>query len=124
MSAAAQSPAELNETGWKSLEQGDPARAAQAFAGALAQRPDEPVLLFGAAVAAQLQGQVATARPRLLRALEVNPRFTPASLLLGEIFYQEGDLDRAIAVYEAALKYSARDVAHRGRRPPHVRRAP
>jgi tetratricopeptide (TPR) repeat protein len=107
--ARAQSAVELNEAGWKALEQDDPARAAKAFADALAQRPDEPVLLLGAAVSAQQRGQPAAARPPLVRALEVNPRFTPASLLLGEIFYREGDLDRAIATYEAALKYSVRN---------------
>jgi tetratricopeptide (TPR) repeat protein len=104
--ARAQSAAELNETGWTSLEQGDPARAARAFAGALAQRPNEPVLLFGAAVSAELQGQTAEAKPRLLRALEVNPRFTPASLLLGELLYREGNLDRAITTFETALKFA------------------
>ena len=106
----AQSAAELNDTGWKSLEQGDPARAARAFGAALSQRPNEPVLLFGAAVSAQLQGRPGDARPRLLRALEIRPGFTPASLLLGEIFYREGHLDRAIAIYETALKYSAGDA--------------
>ena len=99
----AQSAVELNQAGWKSLEQGDAVRAAQLFADALAQRPSEPVLLLGAAVSAQAQGRTAEAKPRLQRALEVNPRFTPASLLLGEIIYREGDLDRAIKTYETAL---------------------
>ena len=103
--ARAQSAAESNAAGWKLIEQGEAAKAAKAFASALEQRPDEPVLLLGAATAAQLQGQPAVAKPRLVRALEVNPRFAPASQLLAEIFYREGDLDRAIAVYEAALKY-------------------
>jgi Tetratricopeptide repeat len=99
----AQSAIELNQAGWKALEEGDAVRAAQLFADALAQRPNEPVLLFGAAVSSQLQGRTAEAKPRLQRALEVNPRFTPASLLLGEIIYREGDLDRAIKTYETAL---------------------
>jgi hypothetical protein len=99
----AQSAIELNQAGWKALEEGDAVRAAQLFADALAQRPNEPVLLFGAAVSSQLQGRTAEAKPRLQRALEVNPRFTPASLLLGEIIYREGDLDRAIKMYETAL---------------------
>jgi hypothetical protein len=107
----AQSVAELNDAGWKSLEEGDPGRAAKAFANALARQPDEPVLLLGAAVSAQQRGDLSEARPRLLRALEVNPRFTPASLVLGEIFYREGSLDRAIATYETALKYAARHPA-------------
>jgi tetratricopeptide (TPR) repeat protein len=93
----------LNEAGWKMLEQGDGARAARLFADALALQPDEPVLLFGASVSAHLQGRSSEAKPRLRRALEVNPRFTPASLLLGEIVYSEGDLDLAIKTYEKAL---------------------
>jgi len=36
----------------------------------------------------------------------VNPRFTPASLLLGEIVYREGDLDQAIKTYETALTFA------------------
>jgi hypothetical protein len=103
---AAQSALELNQAGWKSLEQGDAARAAQLFADALTQRPNEPVLLFGAAVSAQAQGRSADAKPRLQRALDVNPRFTPAALLLGEIVYREGDLDRAIKMYETALAHA------------------
>jgi tetratricopeptide (TPR) repeat protein len=111
----AQSAAESNERGWTLLEQGDPARAAKAFAAGLAQRPDEPVLLLGAAVAAQQQGEPDQAKPRLQRALEIDPRFTPATLLLGEIFYRGGDLDRAIATYESALKHAAgnRDLSSR-----------
>jgi hypothetical protein len=104
--AGAQSAVELNQAGWKSLEQGDAVRAGQLFADALAQRPNEPVLLFGAAVSAQAQGRPADAKPRLQRALEVTPRFTPAALLLGEIVYREGDLDRAIKTYETALAHA------------------
>jgi tetratricopeptide (TPR) repeat protein len=102
--------AELNESGWKMLNAGNGARAARLFAEALALQPDEPVLLFGAAVSAQVLGKPAEAKPRLRRALEVNPRFTPASLLLGEIVYREGDLDLAIRTYEKALRLSPGDA--------------
>jgi tetratricopeptide (TPR) repeat protein len=108
--ARAQSAAEQNEAGWKSLQQGEPGRAAKAFGDALRQLPNEPVLLFGAALSAELQGQSNTAKPRLQRALDVNPRFTAASLLLGEILYREGNLDRAIATYETAQKYAPADA--------------
>ena len=108
-SAHAQSVADLNETGWKLLDQGDADRAAKVFADALARRPDEPVLLLGAGISAQQRGESAKARTQLERALQVNPRFTAASVVLGEILYQQGDLDRAIATYEAAAKYSPRD---------------
>ena len=97
---------ELNESGWKMLDRGDGARAARLFADALALQPDDPVLLFGASVAAYLQGRPADAKPRLRRALEVNPRFTPAALLLGEIAYGEGDVTLAIKTYEKALTYA------------------
>jgi len=103
---AQSSVAELNDTGWKLLQKGDAAHAARLFADALAQQPDDPVLLFGASVSAHVQGRADEAKPRLRRALEVNPRFTPASLLLGEIMYREGDLDQAIKTYETALTFA------------------
>lgn len=103
---AQSSVAELNEAGWTMLERGDGARAGKLFADALVLQPDDPVLLFGAAVAAYLQGRPADAKPRLRRVLDANPRFTPASLLLGEIVYGEGDLALAIETYEKALNYA------------------
>src|SRR4029450_11807058 len=98
--------AELNDTGWKMLQNGDAVHATKVFADALAQRPDEPTLLFGASVSAHVQGRSAEAKTKLRRALDLNPRFTPASLLLGEIMYREGDLDHAIKTYETALTFS------------------
>ncbi|HEY1304025.1 MAG TPA: tetratricopeptide repeat protein [Vicinamibacterales bacterium] len=103
---AQSSIAELNDTGWKMLQSGDAGRAASLFGEALEQRPDDPVLLFGASVAAHIQDRTSDAKPKLRRALEVNPRFTPASLLLGEIIYREGDLDQAMKIYETALKFA------------------
>jgi tetratricopeptide (TPR) repeat protein len=100
------SVAELNDAGWKLLQSGDASRAARMFADALSQRPDEPTLLFGASVSAHVQGRSSEAKTRLRRALELNPRFTPASLLLGEIAYREGNLDQAITIYESALRLS------------------
>jgi tetratricopeptide (TPR) repeat protein len=107
--------AELNEAGWKMIQQGEPARATPLFAKALVLRPDEPVLLFGAGVAAHLDGRSSDAKTKLQRALEVNPRFTSASLLLGEIVYREGDVDRAITIYKAALTFAPTDRDLNGR---------
>jgi tetratricopeptide (TPR) repeat protein len=101
---AQSSVAELNEAGWNLLNQGDGARAAQMFTRALALQPDEPVLLFGASVASHVQGHTQEAKKTLRRAIEIAPRFTPASLLLSEIVYGEGDLDQAIRICEQALK--------------------
>jgi tetratricopeptide (TPR) repeat protein len=93
---------ELNEAGWKLIDSGEPARAARLFGEALVLRPDEPVLLFGAGVSAHLLDQQSEAKVKLRRVLELNPRFTPAAQLLGEILYREGDLDQAIKTYEKA----------------------
>jgi tetratricopeptide (TPR) repeat protein len=97
---------ELNDAGWKMLERGETARAAKLFAEALAEQPDEPVLLFGAGTAAHLAGRPKDAAAHLRRALERNPRLTPASILFGEIAYAEGDVALAIATYEKALKHA------------------
>ena len=105
----------LNEAGWKLIRQSEPARTASMFAEALLLRPDDPVLLFGAGVAAHLDGRSSDAQTRLRRVLELNPRFTPASLLLGEIVYREGNVDRAIAMYEAALAFAPMDSDLNGR---------
>src|SRR5262245_57503379 len=82
---------ELNEAGWKLIQNGEAASAERLFVQALVLRPDEPVLLFGAAVSAHLQDHESEAKTKLRRVLELNQRFTPASALLGEILYREGD---------------------------------
>ena len=105
----------LNEAGWKMIQQGEPARAVPLFAQALVLRPDDPVLLYGAGVAAHLDGRSTEAKSKLRRVLELNPRFTPASLLLGEIVYRDGDVDRAITMYEAALAFAPMDRDLNGR---------
>jgi len=97
---------ELNEAGWKLIQNGEAASAERLFAQALVLRPDEPVLLFGAAVSAHLQDHGSEAKTKLRRTLEVEPRFAPASVLLGEIIYREGDLGQAIKIYETALTFA------------------
>ncbi len=97
---------ELNEAGWKLLQRGESARAAKVFAEALAEEPEDPVLLFGEGAAAHLGGRPKDATTYLRRSLEYNPRLTPAAVLLGEIAYAEGDVALAIATYETALKYA------------------
>jgi len=96
---------ELNKAGWQMIEQGDGARAEALFARALAIRPDDPVLLFGAGVSAHLQQRPADARVKLRRVVELNPRLTSASLLLGELAYRDGDIREAIKTYESALRF-------------------
>jgi tetratricopeptide (TPR) repeat protein len=101
--------AELNEAGWKALQEGDGDRAMSRFTEALTLRPSDPVLLLGAGAAAHVQGRPRDAMARLKRAVEINPRLLEASKLLGAIAYQEGETDLAIRTYEAALKFAPKD---------------
>src|SRR5947207_2771490 len=50
------------------------------------------------------------AMARLTRALELNPRLTNAAKLLGQIAFDEGDVDLAIRTYEKALKTAPNDA--------------
>jgi tetratricopeptide (TPR) repeat protein len=104
--AFAQSARELNDAGWKLLDSGDAARASTLFARALAQEPDQPALLLGAGVSAHLLGRSKEATRPLRRALDLDPRLTPASLLLGQIAYSDGNVAEAIAIYEKALAHA------------------
>jgi tetratricopeptide (TPR) repeat protein len=97
---------ELNDAGWKALNDGYQDRAASLFAEALALRPNDPVLLTGAGAAAHAQGNQKSAMASLQRAVEIRPSLTPASILLGQIAFDEGEVDLAIRTYEAALKYA------------------
>ncbi len=103
------------ESGWNALEDGDADKAAAAFNQALGEDPQDPTLHLGAGVAAHLLGRDAVARQFLRKALQIEPRLTPASLLLGQIAYDEGDLDAAIRTYEEALKHAPRNRAIRER---------
>jgi tetratricopeptide (TPR) repeat protein len=100
---------ELNDTAWKLLQRGDAAGAARTFAEALSLHPDHPVLLLGSGVAAHRQGRSKDATVPLQRALAIDPRLTPASILLGQIAYDGGDIAGAIAIYEKALTHAPAD---------------
>jgi tetratricopeptide (TPR) repeat protein len=100
---AQRTAAQLADAGWRAVQQGDGDRAASAFGEALAMNPRDPVLNLGAGVAAQMQGRSHDASTHLQKALQLDPRLTQASTLLGEIAYRDGDLDLAIKSYESAL---------------------
>jgi tetratricopeptide (TPR) repeat protein len=101
---------ELNDAGWKALRDGYQDRAASLFAEALTLRPNDPVLLMGVGAAAHAQGKQKDAMTSLQKALEVMPGLTPASILLGQIAFDEGDVDLAIRTYEDALKHAPRNM--------------
>ncbi len=65
-------------------------------------RPTDALLHLGLGIALRAQRRSEEARGPLTRALQLEPRLTAASALLGQILYASGDLDGAIALYERA----------------------
>jgi tetratricopeptide (TPR) repeat protein len=92
--------------GWEAVRAGRAADAAAAFAEAIDAEPRDPSLHLGAGLAAHLLGQPTAARHALEQALTLAPKYTAASLLLGEILYRGSDLEGAIRVYEQALAHA------------------
>jgi hypothetical protein len=103
------------EAGWEALRQGDGDKAATVFSELLRRNPREAAFHFGAGVAAHLQRRETDAIASLTRALELDPKLTQASDLLGQLHYLQGDLDAAIRVYEQALPAAAGPPAMRTR---------
>ena len=101
------------KAGFAALEAGDGGKAAVSFRRALAEDPKNPVALYGAGVAAHLQGRDPDAKARLKEAIAIEPRLTAAYALLGEIMYHEGELTAAIKAYETALTYAPSEVFFR-----------
>jgi tetratricopeptide (TPR) repeat protein len=96
--------------GWDAIRDGRNEEAATAFAEAIREQPRDATLHLGAALAALLLGDTAHARDSLEQALKLAPNLTAASLLLGDLLYRQSDLQGAISVYEAALRYAPADT--------------
>jgi tetratricopeptide (TPR) repeat protein len=94
------------ERAWEAINAGRVSDAERLFDEALKIAPGDPGLLTGAAAAAHLAGRPDVARIHLVNALARDARFTPASLMLGQLLYSLGDLAGAITVYEEAQRYA------------------
>jgi tetratricopeptide (TPR) repeat protein len=103
------------QQGWQALQAGDAERAASLFHQALASRPNDEMLNFGAGVAAHLLGREDEAQLSLKRAIQLNPRLTDAEKLLGDIQYSIGNVDEAIASYERLAAQKPADAEIRQR---------
>jgi tetratricopeptide (TPR) repeat protein len=97
--------------GFQALQSGDAASAGSIFRDALTRHPSDPQLLFGAGVAASIQGQDKEAIALLKQALQLEPQLLQAAAILGELLYRQGDLDLAIKMYERALPSAPASVA-------------
>jgi tetratricopeptide (TPR) repeat protein len=100
---AQRGPSEALDKGFQALQSGDAASAASIFREALTRHPGDPQLLFGAGVAAGIQGQDKDAIAFLKQALQIEPQLLQAAVFLGELLYRQGDLELAIKTYERAL---------------------
>jgi len=99
------------EKGFQALQNGETDAAASIFREALTRHPRDPLVLFGAGVAAKVQGQDENAIALLKQALQIEPRLAGAAVILGELLYRQGDVDLAIGMYERALPGAPAPVA-------------
>lgn len=94
---------------WAALERGDADKAAAIFREELERSPSNAALNYGAGYAAFSLGRTDAAISYLKHAIESNPKFVQAMVLLAQIAYQAADLDLAVATLEKAAAIAPRD---------------
>ncbi len=87
---------------WAALERGDHAKAAAIFREELDRSPRNAWLHFGAGYAALALGRTDAAIASLKHAIDYNPKFLQALVLLSKAAYQSADLDLAVRSLEKA----------------------
>ena len=93
----------LADDPWSLLEAGQAQAAYDLFRQSIATTPRDARLHLGAGAAAYLLRRDEEARAALERALELNPELGLARELLGLVLYRTGQIDAAVAVYEALI---------------------
>jgi hypothetical protein len=94
---------------WTALERGDASKAAAIFREALDRSPDNPVLLYGSAQASLALGRTDAAISSLKRAVQRQPKFLHAYVLLAQVAYSAADLDLALKSLEKAVSLAPGD---------------
>ena len=94
---------------WTALEEGNASKAAAIFRDALDRSPDNPILLFGSAQASLALGRTDAAISALKRAVQRDPKFLQAHVLLAQVVYSTADLDLAVRSLERAVALAPRD---------------
>jgi tetratricopeptide (TPR) repeat protein len=95
--------------GWEALEKGDASKAAAIFRDALDRSPSDPFLLYGSAHASIALGRTEAAISSLKKAIEYEPTFLHAMVLLAQVAYKNADLDLAVRSLEKAAAVAPRD---------------
>jgi hypothetical protein len=94
---------------WAALERGDGSKAAAIFRDALDRAPYNPVLHYGSAQASLVLGRTDAAISSLKRAVEHDPKFVQALVLLAQVAYGAADLDLALRSLDRAAALMPRD---------------
>ena len=96
---------------WAALERGDASKAAAMFREELDRAPGNAILHFGSAQASIALGRTDAAISSLKRAVDLQPRFVQAMVLLAQLAYASADLDLAVRSLEKAAALVPRDRA-------------
>jgi tetratricopeptide (TPR) repeat protein len=94
---------------WAALDRGDAAKAAALFREELDRRPRNAMLYYGAGYANFALGRNDAAISLLKHAIEYDPKFVSAMVLLAQVAYQSADLDLALRTMEKAAALAPRD---------------
>ena len=94
---------------WAALERGDASKAAAIFRDELDRSPRNPILHFGSAQASLMLGRTDAAISSLKRAVEFQPKFLQALVVLAQVAYASADLDLAVRSLEKAATLAPRD---------------
>lgn len=95
--------------GWAALERGDASKAAAIFRDALDRAPSNAILHYGSAQASLVLGRTDAAISSLKRAVEHDPKFVQALVLLAQVAYGAADLELALRSLERAAALLPRD---------------
>lgn len=107
--AAQQTP--LAAQAWQAIQERRAADAERLFAQLTQAAPRDARVWVGYAAAALLAGRDYDARPRLERALSIDPAEPEAALLLADVFVRQDRRDDAIRVLEKAAAAGAQQPA-------------
>jgi tetratricopeptide (TPR) repeat protein len=99
----------LVEAGDEALEEQRYGAALEAFSAAFKLAPTDASLALGAGFSAAMLGQLRDSRTWLERAVKLDPKFTEAHVVLGQVLYREGKVAEAVTSYEIALKLKPDD---------------
>ena len=88
---------------WEALQRGDASKASAMFRDALDRSPDNALLHYGIANASLGLGSTDAAIASLKKAVERNPTFVQAMVLLARVAYDAADLGLAVRSLEKAV---------------------